>query len=403
MNKYFASCPVGLEEVLKNEIVKCNINKANIERGGVSFQSSEIKALELILRSGVVSRVFLYLTDFKIKDEKDLYNEAMKIKWSNYFKCNQSFKINTILQNAVKETFKNSLYLSQLLKDAVVDTFKKIDGKRPDVEKIDPDYPFLMRLTEDENFTRVNIYLDLCGQPLGQRGYRKGHHPAPLQESLANGLVQLTDFNKDDVFIDLMCGSGTLLIEAILVREGITPSFMKIKSYLEKNHKPWRFLYQNWYLNNTELQDQFNGLVDKTFIQNKKAIENIPAQKFYGVDIDASSVQLTSENLANAGLPRRSVVLHQGDSTKLSVPATPPGVVMCNPPYGERLDDLEGEDLAALYYNLGENLKTQFKGMRAYVFTGNLPLRKKISLQTSKRIPLHNGPLECRLFRYELF
>ena len=402
---FFASCPRGLEELLEKEIYNQSITETYLKNGGVLFKSSYIKALRVLLTSRIASRVHEQVAQFAIKIEKDIYLQGIKINWTKIFKVEQTFKINTLLDRDSSDRFKNSLILSQILKDAIADQFRSLKFERPDVDTKNADISLLLRIevAPNHNVFSTYIFLDLAGEPLSNRGYRKSRFTAPLRENLAAGIVMHTDWQPEkEAFVDSMCGSGTLLIEAALIKGDIPPSYLKIISYTEKNIKPWAFLYHSKFLADIRIQAEFKNLIQQLYTESRNKLIKFKNTKFYGFDIDPKALEITKENISNARLPETLFELKKIDATVAPPPVSGPGVVVCNPPYGERMDE-ELEDLKILYHEYGENLKKNWKNYKAYLFTGIPELRKNISLQTSKRIQLYNGNIECRLFRYNLF
>ena len=340
----------------------------------------------------------------EIFKSKDIYFEGLKIDWAKIFSSNQTFKINTLFDQQASFFFKNSKVISQYLKDAIVDQFRKITSDRPSVDTKNPNITFLTRIESSfakDKPWKANIYLDLCGKSLSNRGYRYKNTAAPLRENLAAGIILNTDWDdKNEIFIDSMCGSGTLLIEAALIKSGVTPTYLKIKDAVERKIRPWAFMYQKWYLKDSKLKSRTEKKIKNLYSSNLKKLAELKTNQIFGMDIDGRNLQDAKKNLNSALLSTDIITLSKKDACQSIPPKPNAGIILCNPPYGERIG--EEENLEKLYYNYGENLKRNFCGYRAYIFTGNPALRKKISLQTSKRIPLYNGAIECRLLRYEL-
>lgn len=399
-NEFFASCPVGLEEALSKELSEIGSITPFLERGGVSFKSSDFTAIKTILYSRIASRVFKKICSFSITSEKDIYKHAVKIPWEKVFSLNQTFKIKTILGNNTKRSFKSSIYLSQLLKDSITDHFTEKSGRRPSVEKREADASILLRVTSkgknSSNFS-ASVLIDLCGAPLHQRGYRKKMGLAPLKENLAAGILSLMEWDSaNETFIDSMCGSGTFLIEAALKKASIPPTYLKIK-------KP-EFLFLNlpFYLKSDLLKNKLKKELARIKDKIKAGFDYLEDEKIsiIGCDINSDVIKQATENILAAGL-EEAIKISKKDAFTLTPPKESRGIVFCNPPYGERISD--SKELEGLYFNYGENLKANFKGYRAYVFTGNLGLRKCIKLQTSQRLELFNGDIDCRLFKYEMY
>lgn len=402
---FFASCPKGLEELLQKEVLAQGIEEAYIGEGGVTFYSFPDKALDVIFNSRIASRVFMELYTFQIKGERDLFDAAFGPTWSNVLDLEQTFKITTLLDSKASFYFKNSLTISQILKDAMVDKYREESGgERPSVDTKNPDVSFLLRIEDDRKNRswKARVLLDLCGDPLSNRGYRVNTHSAPLRENLAAGIVMLTEFNpKKDIFIDTMCGSGTILIEAALIKGEIPPSYLKIRRLIERKYKSWDFLGHKWFAEDPILQKKFEDKVNRLYSSILQSINTLDHHQFYGYDKDRRALEAAKENMKEALILGNVITLSQQDACVLTPPAEAPGIVICNPPYGERIGDKE--ELEDLYYNYGENLKKNWKGFRAFILTGDQELRKQISLQTSRRFELFNGALDCRLLRYELY
>ena len=400
---FFASCSKHLEELLEGEARTFGCENITQQNGGVSFNSSHETCLEFLLHTRIASRVFMKTSDFSIQSLNELYGQVKSHSWQNVFSLNQTFKIKTIFDPAAKRIFKNSILFSQKAKDGIVDHFREKTSKRPSVDTQDPDISILIRVEEvSEKKWKVTFYLDLCHLPLSQRGYRQNSGEAPLRENLAAGIIMLTDWDPDkDLFVDSMCGSGTLSIEAALISAQIPPTFLKIKSYIEDKNKPFSFLKHRWFTKNKELKEYFYKRAESLYNEIEQKIKTLSKKQFYASDWDNRVLKTARDNFEKMNLEN---IIHLKKQNALKLP--PPnkdgkGIIICNPPYGIRLG--EEEKLKELYRDYGENLKKNFKGFRAYILTGNMNLRKQISLSTSKRIPLYNGTIECRLLKYDLY
>lgn len=405
--EFYASCPTGLEELLHKEILSFGVKSAEITRQGVLFQAYNEIALKVLLSSRIASRVYRRLFEFDIKTEKDLYVEAFKIKWKAVFPVEQTFKITTTQgksPNGLKRSqFPNSLFLSQLLKDSLCDWFRKDCDNRPNVELGRPDVHINMHIAPYDNpygtKEKVTIMVDLCGEPLSNRGYRGDTVEAPMRENLAAALVLMTERKKDEPFYDPMTGSGTIIIEAAMIQGDIPPSFLKIDEYLGGNKTPWSFLNHLWYTKDDLLKENFQKLAKELDDKATKGFESLKPGLLFASDNHRHALKITRQHLDYTGFT--PFVSLREDDMRDMMPETSSGVVLMNPPYGERMG--EKEDMEKLYYDIGENLKRSFKNFRAYIFTGDHTLLKKVSLKTSKRIILYNGNLEGRLAEYILF
>lgn len=405
--QFFASCPAGLEEVLLQELQEITtMENPIIQRGGVDFYSKPLDAIKALTESRIASRLFRYQESFIASNEKDIYHYATNISWNKILTLNQTFKINTLLDQTAQDQFNNSHHLSLVLKDGIVDNFRRTLGKRPNIDLKYPDISFLLRITKTKEKGRfqANLLIDLCGAPLSNRGYRIKKHIAPLRENLAAGLVLFSKWDSKNYLLhDPMCGSGTILIEAAMIAKGLPGSFIKIINYKEKNYQPFAFLKHNWFLEDKDLQRKTFSYLDQLYSKITETLseKNTPVNIF-GTELSQESIKMCRSNLSAAGLSH-FVKIKTADCTQITPFLDGQGVIISNPPYGERLESDNFEKLQELYYNFGENLKKNFKGYTAYIITSEPSLRKKISLQTSERIQIYNGKLECRLLKYKIF
>jgi 23S rRNA G2445 N2-methylase RlmL len=416
-NGYFASCPTGLEELLAAEIKSLRFDdqkyeKIEVVKGGVHIVCVAQIALELMLASRIASRIYKKMYEFEVQEEKDLYNFAKEIKWKAIFDLEQTFKISVVQgmsRNGIKRSqFKSSIFLSQNFKDGVVDKFRlDCNGERPNVDKDQAEMGLLLRVApvDDENSTTeiVTVLIDMCGAPLSHRGYRDTNFSAPLKENLAAGLVLLSGYTGEETFVDPMCGSGTIIIESLLIKGNIPPSYLALHEIISNpDEHYWDFTRHNWFKKDKYITENWTKLIA---LYNSKAQDGFEALEKAEINTYASDNERFAINASNFNLKAADMAdfvhLTNDDATTVKVEGKESGLLVTNPPYGERIG--EDRDLPELYYNFGENLKNNFKGFTAYVFTGNLPLLKKISLRTSKKHILYNGSIEARLAEYKLF
>ena len=321
------------------------------------------------LWSRLASRILWRLKEFPYRSEEDLYAAVKAIDWPRHFAVERTLRVNVTAQ---KSPLKSLEFATLKIKDAVCDRFRDALGRRPDVERSSPDVR-IHAFLENEKGT---LYLDTSGEPLFKRGWRKGVGEAPLRENLAAGIVMLSGWQPGEPLLDPMCGGGTLLVEAAAMARGRAPGakrsfgFEKLAAF---NPAIWN-----------RLKDDVNAAA--------------AAPSIYGSDKDAEALPVARRNLAEAGV-ERWVKLEAADVLQRLAPA-PSGVLIANPPYGERIGSKE--DLAAFYPLLGDALKKRFAGWRCYLFTADLRLPKLIRLQPSKRTPLFNGALECRLYEFKI-
>lgn len=407
-NQFFASCPKGLEQLLMAELKEIGIDKLLPTVGGVEFECKTQMALKAILYSRLASRIFMQLFDFDVKKEKDFYFEAKKYDWKKLFKIDETFKVQALLGNSPNQKkrshFTNSMYVGLQIKDAIVDTFREQCNDRPNVNPDNPHISLLVHVAPYDNpystKEKVIVSLDLCGDALSNRGYRLENFTAPLRENLAAALVQLSKIKNGKPVIDAMTGSGTFIIEAAMALADIPPSIIKVKEYVRDGYLPWSFLEHNFYTRDSLLKSEFKKLVDEIITKNNK-LDGSKLPYLQANDLDYENLKIARTCMERVGVDQ-FIKLTDYDITKMSPDEKlSGGTFFCNPPYGERLG--ENADLEKLYTDIGENLKHNFKGFNAFVFTGNLPLIKKIQLRTSSKEILFNGNIECRLANYQLY
>ena len=406
--EYFASCAAGVEELLKQEILDLGAKTATPVRGGVQFEAFHEVALKVILYTRLGSRVYKYLFNFEVNDEKDYYLEATDIKWKSLMDVENTFRLDTIFGDLPpqREEFRNSQFANLKLKDAIVDYFRHHETTRPSVEKNIPDVAFLAKI--DRGVTKpyqVTLMYDLCGDPLNQRGYRVALTEAPLKENLAAAILKITNWNpEEEGLLDAMCGTGTFAIEAALMAAKIPPSYLRVERYLRNNDfKMWTFLNYPWLTEDKHLLENFKQLLDEVMSDTEKGLEYLRSKKGFIVanDISEFSIKAAKENIKKAKL-EGLIEITQKDALE-TTPPTEKSLFVCNPPYGERLEWGEEEKLKALYKGMGDHWKHNFKGHRAALITGNIPMLKVVGLKSSKRTILQNGDIECRLAEYDLY
>jgi 23S rRNA G2445 N2-methylase RlmL len=404
MKNFFVSCPRGLEELLLEESSRFNFQHTELTRGGITFKTSHLKALNLMLESRIASRVYKEIGSFQFSSDKDMHKAAMEIPWTKIMNPDDTFKITTTLSREVNRIFKNSHFLSLLLKDAIVDVFKDKSGSRPSIDLDDPTYPFVLRVENDpiNKCFKGIVSVDLSGYPLHQRGYRQIGHNAPIKENLAAALIIQSGWDKKSPLYDPFCGSGTFLIEGALYRHNIAPTILKLKQYQHRD-QVFAFEKQKWFQKDVEIHQPYRNLVNELLAHSKNAMFNFDVAEFNGNDITRKAIGLLIEGWAALELPRKALRFTQKSALEyLPNDNHENGVIITNPPYGVRLEE-KNEELEQLYHEFGESLKNNWKGFRAFIVSQDSSLRKKISLKTTSRFTFYNGSLECRLLNYDLF
>ena len=336
--------------------------------GGAVFTGGWDACYRANLWSRIASRVLWKIQDFQYRNEQDLYAAVKAVDWPRYFRVERTLRVNVTAQ---KSPLKSLEFATLRIKDAVCDRFRDKLGKRPSVDRTAPDLRVHAFLEAD----RGAIYLDTSGEPLFKRGWRAGQGEAPLRENLAAGIVMLTGWQFEEPLLDPMCGGATLLVEAAAMARGRPPGAKRSFGF-------------------EKLANFDSGLWDT--VRREASPEANPA--IYGSDNDAAALKDARRNVAAAGVDRW-IRLEQADVLERAAPA-PGGVMVMNPPYGERMGS--PEELAAFYPRLGDALKKNFQGWRCYIFTADLRLPKLIRLAPSARTPLWNGALECRLYEFRI-
>ncbi|MGQ0653370.1 MAG: THUMP domain-containing class I SAM-dependent RNA methyltransferase [Betaproteobacteria bacterium] len=367
---FFASCPRGLEKLLAGELAALQAESPAVVPGGVAFGGGWRVCYAANYRSRIASRILWRVGELSCRNEKELYEAAKGIAWQKNCAVARSIRVNV---SAQKSPLKSLEFATLRIKDAVCDRFRDAAGRRPDVERAAPDVRIHAFLEGDKG----TLYLDTSGEPLFTRGWRKAAGEAPLRENLAAGIVMLSGWRSGEPFLDPMCGGGTLLVEAAAMARGRPPGAKR------------SFGFEKLRLFDRKLWDEVR-------VEEKPATQGL---QIFGSDSDARALAMARRNLAEAGV-ERWVKLEQSDVLERAAPA-PSGVLVANPPYGERLGS--EADLARFYPALGDALKQRFAGWRCYLFTADLRLPKLIRLEPSSRTPLWNGALECRLYEFRMF
>jgi len=370
--RFFAPCPRGLEALLAAELDELGASDIGTVEGGVGFGGTLPLAYSANLHSRIASRVLWEIGSGRYRNEDDVYRAVYALDWQRLFDPGLTIRVNVA---AVASPLKSLEFMTLRIKDAACDKFRAQTGSRPSVDTAQPD----VRIHAFLDAERFTIYLDTSGEPLFKRGSRQMAGEAPLRENLAAGILTLAGLTPGTPPLDPMCGSGTLLIEAAQIARGI-PAGLKRKFAFEK-------------LRNFDVAEWVRIRGDA-----EARIRNDARTPIFGSDLFGDALKLARENLATAGLADM-VSLKQANVLEISAPAAE-GVLVTNPPYGVRLG--EQESLAAFYPQLGNALKKKFAGWRVYLFTADLRLPKLIGLSPSKRTPLYNGPLECRLYEFKM-
>ncbi|MCX8566417.1 MAG: putative N6-adenine-specific DNA methylase [Glomeribacter sp. 1016415] len=409
--EFFAPCPRGLEAVFADELreiaLQTPLTVGAVAPGGVYFTGEPATAMAVNLHSRIASRVLLKIARQSYHNENDVFAFTFEQPWEDWFTAQQTLRVDlTALKTA---NLRNSNFAALRVKDAICDRLRKMTGARPNIDTLTPD----VRVFAFLDATHCTLYLDTTGEALFKRGWRLAKGAAPLRENLAAGILRLSGWTPAVPLYDPMCGSGTFVIEAAQIALGLAPggerhfAFEKLQSY---DRSAWP------------------ALKAAAFEARDAARRTRRELNIFGSDISGDMLVKAQANLERAGL--HDLWLKQVDARVMAAPTETPGVIIANPPYGERVDvrgsaararsqdrethtmrqqrdelfhrEQTDEAQEDFFRALGDTLKQRFTGWQAFVLTSDRGLPGQMRLCAAKRTPLFNGPIECRLFRFDL-
>ena len=370
--KMIAKTFFGFENILADELLKLGAKKITIGVRNVSFfgDLGFLYKSNLFLRSAI--RILTPIKSFKVNNEKELYSSVFNFNWEDYFSISNTFQIDSVLNT---DLFSHSLFVSQRVKDGIVDRFRKLDNNRPNIDLDNPDIKINIHITKND----CTISLDASGKPLNQRGYRTLTNIAPINEVLAAGIVMLSDWDCQSDFLDPMCGSGTLLIEAAM-----------FATNYPVNIKRTNFSFLNW----KNFDNDLFEMIKKSVLNKVKPFD----YKIIGYDKAPSAVKKSNQNIINSGFDHL-INVNQFDFFKTKKFSENFLHILFNPPYGEILQI----DFRLFYKKIGDTLKTSYSNSCAWFITSNIESLKQVGLRPSRKIKLYNGKLESRLVKYEIY
>ncbi len=369
---FFASCPRGLEAVLGNELAALGAQEVRTTDGGVHFTGGWLLGYRVNLHSRIASRILWRVAMANYRSEQDIYDTVHALPWGDWFDVSRTIRVNVA---AIKCPLKSLDFATLKIKDAVCDKFRAFCGERPNVDTHAPD----IRIHAFLEHSRMTLYVDTSGDALFKRGVRQHTNIAPLRENLAAGILSLAGWQPGTPLLDPMCGSGTFLIEAVQMSLNIASGINRHFAF----EKLKNFDAAAWQKIRAEAQAA------------QKPVTPLP---IYGSDLYGDELKAARLNLENAGL-LEAVSLKQANALEVTAPAEH-GILVANLPYGERMGELD--ELAALYPKLGDALKKKFGGWTAYLLTSDKAILKLMRLSPSRRTPLFNGTIECRLLEYKI-
>ena len=403
-------CAAGVEGLLADEVhhlTGLTGNDLLTGRGGVLANASWRDALRINLHSRLTQRVLIQLSQTFYRNEKDLYDAASAVAWEIWFTTKQTFKIEITAQHSPLTSLN---FAALKIKDAVADRFRAKRGERPDVNTQWPDVRIYVHLTTDS----CTLYMDTSGEPLFKRGWREDKGDAPLKETLAAAMLAASGWDAQTPLYDPCCGSGTIAIEAAQIACGIAPGILR------------RFAFEKLL--------PFQPHVWQALQDDARAQEHAPTTEIHASDVAFRMVDFTQRNAERAGVGQ-VVQARGGDALQRMPPCESPGIMLLNPPYGERIaaagvagvssrdrnrdgsgmgrardnvdlsrarEIAEGDDGGEFFAQLASHWKKNYNGWTAWMLTPDLKLPTKMRLKESRRLPMWNGPIECRMFRFDL-
>jgi len=371
---YFAQIADGFEDLARDELLSLGATSIKPAYRGIRFSAEPAVLYRINYQSRLVSRVLAPLSSFKCEDRHALYQAAKSISWDAFFKCPQTFGIFSNVSG--NPQLRHSKFAALCVKDAIADQFRERTGKRPDVDKSNPDVWIHLRV----NKTQATISLDTSGGSLHKRGYRHATVAAPMKETLAAAMVALSGWRGERPLYDPMCGAGTLLCEALMVASRLPAGCLRPE-----------FGFRN-------LSDFDRRLWQKVKQQADAQVRQVESGVVTGSDIDRRAVGAARTNCRQ--LPgRQAVQIHQRDFREIAELRN--HVILCNPPYGVRLKS--DNQLGLFYKDLGDFLKRRCKESQAYIFFGNREMIKRIGLRPAWKKPMRNAGLDGRVVRYDLY
>ena len=382
---YFCPCPRGLEQALAEELAEIAQHASTLKvhnqvPGGVHCSGELADSYRINLYSRIASRVLLRIAHGSYNNENDIYDLTLAQPWEEWFTLKHTIRIDV---TAIKSPLRSLEFTTLKIKDAICDRFRDLYSERPSVDTKTPDMR-IVGFLDARNFT---LYLDTSGEALFKRGWRLETGDAPLRENLAAGLLRVSGWKPGAVLFDPMCGSGTILAEAAQMVAGIPPGMQR----------PFAF-------------EKFLGFERDDWLNLKGQVKlnPIPVEPtIFGSDISGDMIVMSRNNLNKAGI-RFEVPLKQIEAQEVRPPGETPGIILTNPPYGERIgvrgdSTVETDEMASAFFNaFGTTLKQRFAGWSVFLFSADLGLPRLLRLKEARKTPFFNGALECRLFRFDM-
>ena len=368
----FAPCPQGLEEALTAEMQALGFEDAQAGRAGCSFTADWAGVQRANLYSRLATRILVQVAHAEISHEDDILDLARDTPWERWFGAEQTLRVDT---SAIKSPVQSLQYCNLRAKDGICDRLRELEGERPSIDTVRPDARVHLFLTGHT----ATLYLDTSGESLFKRGWRLDKGEAPLRENLAAGMLALAGWDPAAPLLDPFCGSGTILIEAAWIALGVPPGISRPFGFERlRGHDAYRW---------RDLKDDARSRI----------LPQLDAP-LVGYDLDPQAIEFARNNAERAWLTEDSIRFEVGDARHVTAPADH-GWIVTNPPYGERMGTEQDADL---WRDWATCLKRNFAGWQLHVITSDLTLPNQLRLKPKRRVPLHNGSLDCRLFGFEL-
>lgn len=371
---YFAKTLPGLEDILRQELLDLGATSAQSVLRGVEFEGDEELMYKALIHSRLALRILMPMADGRVESEQDIYDLTKTVTWYDHFRVTNTIAIDTVTTHPVMN---HSVFLSQKTKDAVADVFRERFGERPNVDVKSPDVLIHLHLNRDGH---ASLYLDPSGRSLNQRGYRVDGWKAPLNEVLAAGLITLSGWDPETPFVDPMCGSGTLVIEAALRAKRKAPGLVKAEFGVQKWPGFRKSLWQ--------------GLMMEARLQVRRDVDWI-----HGSDIEPGAIAAAKTNLSAASL-MHNVRLGVAPVRLCRIPDMP-GHIVTNPPYGERIGD--STSIQNVYTDIKDMLFDRAHDYKVSFITGDPDFRRLMGMKEDRRIALKNGPLDVEFITYTMY
>jgi len=372
----FATTARGTEDLLAEELIELGAAKVRQDRGGVRFSANLDEALRICLWTRIAMRVLYPLGEFESKGAEGLYEAAASVGWEEHFTSDSTFMVEATLRNTEHT---HSGFVALKIKDAIADRLRAKLGSRPDVDTKDPVFRVVAHLAKE----KLSLSLDLCGEPLNRRGYRVSPIVTPLKETLAAAILRAAKYSGEEPLLDPMCGSGTLVIEAGLIAVRRAPGSTR------------KFAVERWPQLGAEAQRKIDDLR-----RDARANERTAPCAVYGLDREEKAIAAATKNVAAASLTQAVRIIH-GDATRpLPIPTDPAGLLVTNPPYGDRLKTGGQKGMKTFYFQIGENFR-RLEGWRMAILSGNEGFESAFHMRPAGKRKLWNGPIPCELLTYD--